>query len=103
MGKMNWTYTPVDTTQGIWFDMKVDELGKATFSLIVAGESIKVTESQYFAFQDYSRQAIKDARASERGRVLSLLHENLDRFDYSNNQIDPLSFTEFAMMCQNDG
>ena len=100
MSKKNWIYTPIDTTQGMWLNADRNESGSIDYSIVIAGATLVITEAQYYEFHNQISQTLEDGQRSGRMRVLRLLKENLDRFDYSNNRCEPLSFDEFVKMAE---
>jgi len=49
--------------------------------------------------QKQAADRFSDGQRSGRRHVLNLLKKNFARFDYSNNGCDPLSFDDFAKLC----
>lgn len=99
MGVMQPWFLPIDTTQGLWLNAERDEFGICHFSVTIVGEEISISEIQYEELNKQFAEALKDGQRSGRMYVLNLLKKNLDRFDYSNNSCDQLSFDEFAKLC----
>lgn len=98
MGKMTGVYSGMhigDLDEGVWLktDLTYDNKARLMIDGEVAAELSIEQARQLWASRN-------EAINAERKRILKLLEENLNRFDYSNNGCDQLSFNEFAKMTE---
>lgn len=84
-----------DENEGVW--IKTDYFGDKGIRLVIQGEVVAMLTGEQLR---HLWEARTEALEQERKRILKLLEKNLDRFDYSNNRCEQLSFDEFAKMTE---
>ena len=69
-------YSSLDfSKQGVWLDMQLDDYGSSRYWMTIDSEEIELTEKQYRVLMEKRVEAYKDARQSERERIIKLIRD----------------------------